>query len=168
MPTIAFCGGSSLCELGPREDVVAFFHCLREFAALGDPGSDYSLLDRLYRRCLRLEDLGPASELMLRVKAKFAQIPTKEIVWPRLAVGVGSRLQIGKPTLADVFGTYFALFEHCVESARINYETFKAYPGYRYEPVRIVIADQPWFLAERSLTADDYENVVGTPIWLQG
>jgi hypothetical protein len=169
MTTIAFDGGSSLSELGPREDVAFFFHCLNRLAERCQPENKFELLtDRLYRRFLSLDELEPASDLMKQVKAEFERVPTASINWEHAGVDPATtRLALGKPTLAGVFAKYFELFDHCVDSARLNFEEFRTYPGYRFEPVRIVVADQPWFLFEKKRALADYESLQGLPFWLQ-
>ncbi len=169
MTTIAFDGGSSLCELGPREDVVSFFKCLNRFVAQDTSPSDYDLLtDRLYRRFLRQDELGPATELMAVVRAALDRVPTAQVDWIQIGVDpTKTELAIEKPTLAGVFGKYFDRFAHCVDSARLNHQAFCTYPGYRFEPVRVVVADQPWLLAERQRNLEEYESLQGAPFWLR-
>lgn len=169
MTSIALGGGSSLSELGPREDVEFFFHCLNRLAARTQPADKFELLtDRLYRRFLRLEELQPAAELMQQVRVEFDRISTSSVDWRDAPVDPStSRLALAKPTLAGVFSKYFELFDHCVKSAQLNFEEFRGYPGYRFEPVRIVIADQPWLLVDKKRALEDYEALQGLPFWMQ-
>lgn len=169
MTTIAFDGGSSVCELGSSEDVVAFFTCLNRFVVTEESPSSYQLLtDRLYRRFLRSEDLNAATEDMVRVKEEFQRVLTADVDWGEMGVSPRStRLDLEMPTLAGVFKRFFACFEHCVQSARTNQEAFSTYPGYRFEPVRIVVADQPWFLVEKQRSLEEYELLQGDPFWLR-
>jgi hypothetical protein len=115
-----------------------------------------------------LEELELASDLIKQVNAEFDRVPTASIDWQHAGVDPAtSRLALTKPTLAGAFGRYFELFDHCVQSARLNFEEFRTYPGYRFEPVRIVVADQPWFLVEKKRALEDYEALQGLPFWMQ-
>lgn len=167
MRVIGFTGGGSLCELGPATDVQLFFDCLDQYVAQKYSEQDWSLLtDRLYRRYLRLAELDAASALMEQVKQVFAVLPNSAIEWQDISVDLSkTRLEPQKPTLADIFSKYFEHFSHCVESAKISYEGFKSYSGYNYEPVRIVIADQPWFIVEKKRPLAEYDVLSGPPVW---
>lgn len=171
MRMIGFSGGSSICELGPASDVVLFFECLKIYAEQENPGQDWSLLtDRLYRRYLRLEELEKASSLMEQARKIFAQQRAASAVeWDAKMLDnvEKSRLNPNQPTLAGVFSTYFEHFARCVESARLNYETFKSYPGYTYEPVRVVISDLPGFARDKNKPLAEYDALDGKPFWLQ-
>ncbi|QTD94157.1 hypothetical protein [Burkholderia anthina] len=171
MRHIGFSGGSSICELGPAPDVVLFFECLKIHAERAHPEQDWSLLtDRLYRRYLRLEELDQASALMENARQLFSQLPAKSAVeWDAmmLANPEKSWLNPEQPTLADVFGKYFEHFSLCVESARLNFESFKSYPGYSYEPVRVVISDSAGFARDKNKPLAEYDAIEGKPFWLQ-
>lgn len=165
MHTIGLTGGSSLCEIGSPTDVKKFFECLRLYAAAKYSEQDWRLLtDRLYKRYLRFDELAPASILMNQVRDTFVALPTASIDWG-IGVGPGSRLDLNQITLAEVFAKYFESFFHCAESAKINYEGFKSFPGYTYEGVRLVISDQPWFMTEKMRSLDDYDALEGDPFW---
>jgi hypothetical protein len=171
MRKIGFNGGGLLCELGPAPDMALFFSCLERYAEQDHPEQDWSLLtDRLYRRYLRREELEPALALMTQAQETFAQRPAKtSIEWDEkmLANPEKSWLDPDQSTLADVFGRYFQGFANCVESARLNYETFKSYPGYSYEPVRTVISDLPGFARDKNKPLAEYDALEGEPFWLR-
>jgi hypothetical protein len=42
---------------------------------------------------------------------------------------------------------------------------FKDSHGYEYEAVRLVIADQPWFTAEKKRSLTEYDSLEGRPFW---
>ncbi|MBR7963041.1 hypothetical protein [Burkholderia latens] len=171
MRRIGFSGGSSICELGPVPDVALFFECLKVYAEQKHPEQNWSLLtDRLYRRYLRLEELDQASALMEKAKQLFAQLPAQSSVeWDSVMLKNPEKswLNPEQPTLADVFEKYFANFAYCVESARLNYESFKAYPGYSYEPVRVVISDLTGYARDKNKPLAEYDALEGTPFWLE-
>ncbi|WP_321852795.1 hypothetical protein [Paraburkholderia tropica] len=171
MRKIGFAGGSSICELGTASDVNLFFDLLRFYVEDEHPDTDWTLLtDRLYRRYLRSEETGHALALMERVRAIFAEKPAHTSVeWDQqmLADHERSWLDATQPTLADVFQKYFASFAYCVESAKLNYEAFKAYPSYSYEPVRTVISDLPGFARDKNKPLEEYDALEGKPMWLR-
>jgi hypothetical protein len=77
MRKIGFDGGHSMYELGPAPDVALFFNCLRRYAKEDHLEKDWSLLtDRLYRRYLRQQELGPAELLNLLVATSFTDAVT--------------------------------------------------------------------------------------------
>ncbi|WP_324251753.1 hypothetical protein [Paraburkholderia gardini] len=150
--------------------MVLFFDCLRTYAEQAYPEQDWGLLtDRLYRRYLRLDELEAASALMEQVRQLFAGLPVSAIDWDSSILGNVEKtwLDSNQPTLADVFGKYFVDFARCVESARLNYESFRTYPGYSYEPVRVVISDLPGFARDKNKPLAEYDALEGKPFWLQ-
>lgn len=170
MKKVGLEGGSSLCELGTAKDIIAFFYCVDEFVVNSDRfcGVDFELLtDRLYRRYIRREELGKAEELMLMVRDVFCETTSLDVDW--VAAGVDSKqtlLELDCKKLADVFSSFFINFAHCTESALINYEAFKAYSGYVYEPVRIIISDLPEYFVEKNRPLEEYDQLAGIPFWL--
>ena len=77
-----------------RIDVRLFFDYLKE-----------SLINRLYRRYLRLEDPDMASALMAQVKWEFAALSNKAINWQDMTTGPAKTwLDPSKETLAEIFG----------------------------------------------------------------
>ncbi|MDR7378435.1 hypothetical protein J2X19_003129 [Rhodoferax ferrireducens] len=169
MKVIGITGGGALFEVGPVTDVQLFFDYLNKYVARQSPDKNWSYLtDRLYRRYLKLEELDLASALMNQVKIAFSTISSTTINWPEgIMENDQTRLDPRKSTLTDVFEKYFESFAHCVESAKINYEGFKTYPGYKYEAVRFVIADQPWFMIEKKRPLEEYDALDGSPFWME-
>ena len=168
MKTIGLTGGSALCELGSEIDVQLFFDCLDVYVVQRHPELDWALLtDRLYRRYLRLEESGTASALMAQAKRIFVDVTRKNVDWQAAVESTTTRLDMSKGTLAEIFDKFFDSYSHCAESAKINYEAFKSYPGYKYEAVKLVVADQPWFLLEKKRPLEDYDALEGSPFWLR-
>lgn len=151
-------------ELGFASDVLAFFECIKRYANTRDSAQNYELLtDRLYRRFLRLEDLDAAAKLMAQIREQFAEVSSSEVDWGSLGIDLDeTQLDPNQPTLTDVFARFFLGFSNCVESAKSFLEDWKY-----YQPVRIVIADQPWFTVEKHRALDEYESLEGQPFWLR-
>ena len=168
MKTIGLTGGSTLCELGPTTEVQMFFDCLRMYVVQRRPDLNWALLtDRLYRRYLRLDELDVASELMGQAKQEFSSVTNQAIDWRNMSDGFATNRLEMKGCLAETFDRFFESFTHCVESAKINYEGFKSYPGYKYEAVRLVVADMPEFLADKKRPLEEYDALEGEPFWLR-
>lgn len=165
MRKIALHGGHSIYELGPVSDVVLFFNCLFNCVVQIYPEQDWTLLtDRLYRRYLRLDELGKAVYLISRVRQIFSQVSSeKGVEWNPSMVGNAEKtwLDPGKSTLADVFGKYFESFENACGSAKSFSSAFDI-----YKPVRIVISDLAGFMRDSSRPLADYDGLDGDPFWL--
>ncbi|WP_422977780.1 hypothetical protein [Undibacterium sp. Ji49W] len=170
MKTIALFGGGSLCELDSVADVQLFFDCMKEFVAHKFPKQDWNILtDRLYRRYLRMEELTSAETMMEQVKEVFANVPNSAIDLSGITTpSAKTQLDPNKITLAEIFSKYFEHFVHCKESAEINYKAFKSYPGYEYEPVKMVIADMPEFMTDKKRPLEEYDALNGEPFWMRG
>lgn len=163
MVNIGFCGGSSVCEIGSISDVKLFFESIEFFVAQKDRNKRWSLLlDRLYRRYLRIEELDEAGTLMNEVKDKFSILSSSEVDWKMNLIGDRRRtlLDPTQPHLADVFSAYFHHFEHCVESAKLFAKSWGI-----YQPVKIVRTELAWFMVEKSRPLEEYDSLEGEPFW---
>lgn len=59
--SVAIYGGATSLSVGNRHEMQFFFECIQYYTSKFDATTDYSLiLDRLYKRYLRLEELAPA------------------------------------------------------------------------------------------------------------
>lgn len=169
MKTIGLSGGGLLSELGSKTDIHLFFDCLNTYVVAKHSEQDWSLLsDRLYKRYLRLNELDTALILMEQVRKIFAALPSNAIDWQdyeATKATTNNRLDTSKGTLADVFEKFFEKFMRCCEAAKINYEMFKSYAGYEYEPVRFIVTDTPWSTAENMRSLEEYDALDGEPFW---
>jgi len=120
------------------------------------------LTDRLYRRYLRREELASAAELMNEVRNIFARLPSSSVAWEKQRLGsvTDSQLNLNLPTLADIFAKYFYGFKKACGSALSFMDCFKI-----FQPVKIVISDQPWFLLESQRPLEEYDFLEGSPFW---
>jgi hypothetical protein len=145
MMNIGLTGGSSLCIVGSIDEVESFFARVKAIAPHISVHSSL-ITDRLYRRYLRLSELEEATSTLL---------------------GIVDALSRTVPDAAQsaFAGRFLRCFNSCVESAKLNYEAFRDTEGYEYEPVRLVIADQPWFTAEKQRSLGEYDANDGAPFW---
>ena len=171
MKNIGFYGGGLILELGPVADVRLFFDCISAFVSQRYPERGWHLLtDRLYRRYVTQVDLDATEGLMKEVRKHFCALQSSSVNWS--ATNDSSAitcLDQNKPTLDKIFERYFSSFHDCAISAKINYEGFKSYPGYRYQPVQVVVSDIPEFFEDKSRALEDYDALGPTdpPFWLR-
>ena len=154
---VAFTGGARVNQIGPVQDVVFFFDCIRRFAgeALGPHGRDL-LLDRLYRRYLRLEELEATSAAIKLVEERFRAVPMGFVELPS-----PTRLH-PKATLAEVTEKFFVRLAECVGSA--DYQARNT--TWAYEPVKIVRSDFASIARESKRPPEEYDTLDGPPFWL--
>ncbi|MDR1709455.1 MAG: hypothetical protein LBS70_07010 [Candidatus Accumulibacter sp.] len=163
MTTIGFHGGHSIYGLGTVSDVILFFNFMVTYVVQSRSEQDWSLLtDRLYRRYLRQEELARAAELMSEVRFVFSTLPSSSVTWKDciLKDNVETKLNLQMPTLADIFAKYFENFSRACASAISFVDCFKI-----YQPVKIVIIDQPWFLMETQRPLNEYDELKDNPFW---
>lgn len=171
MREIGFFGGGSICSLGPVSDVVLFFGCVDSFVVKKDKTQDWNLItDRLYRRYLKREELDSAKKLIEEIQIIFSKIPSGSIEWNEKVLDKQKTMlnpELG--VLSDIFNKYFDSFFHCVEAAKLSYESFKDYPNYKYEPVRIGISNIPHFMLDKRRQLSDYDSLSDNdkPFWLR-
>ena len=166
MRSIAIFGGNSINVLGPISDILIFFQCIDTYVIKANLKEDYSLLtDRLYKRYLRREEVGKASEEMNLVKNLFSQIPTDQVNFENLGIDLeNTRLALSEATLDKVFIKYFNHFEDCKETCTLAQEIL----GY-FQPVRFVIGDLPYFMVDKNRPLADYDNLPddAEPFWMR-
>jgi hypothetical protein len=145
--------------------MVAFFNCLRRyFPDIRQDADGAAIMDRLYRRYLRHEELDAAVAVMAKARTLFEQIRSADVDWHSAGyVETNTRLDVSKADLAAVFATYFTKFFECVGSAKSFFEEFKI-----YQPVRTIITDIPRFMSEKKRPLDLYDTLEGEPFWLRG
>lgn len=172
MRHIGFSGGALLVELGTTNDVALFFDSLVFFTKRQSPLEDWTLLtETFYKRYICKEDSINSLIFMRRVKEIFAGIHSTSIEWRELVTSYPGNISLNREssTLSDIFSRYFSAFEECIESAEIMFDTFKSYPGYRYEPVKVVVTDMPRYLEDKNRPLEVYD-ALGTddmPFWLR-
>jgi hypothetical protein len=127
MPNVGFFGGHTVHELGPTCDMQAFFACIKMIASnLGPEAYSLPLVDRLYRRYVKLDDLQATTALVAQIRASMADIRTQNIEWNTVVpFDSATRLDKSKANLVDVFEKYFSALDDSISSARSFYEVFE-------------------------------------------
>ncbi|WP_407578929.1 hypothetical protein [Citrobacter koseri] len=172
MRHIGFSGGSLIVELGTTNDVALFFDTLVFFTKQQSPVEDWTLLtETFYKRYICKEDASSSLILMRKTKEIFSRIHSSSVEWRKLVMSYPNNisLNIESSTLSEIFSRYFSAFEECIESAEVMFDTFKSYPGYRYEPVKVVITDMPWYLEDKNRPLEVYDALGpdDLPFWLR-
>lgn len=153
--TIGYSGGGLIAELGSVEDVQTFFSLIQKYVVSKHPTKNWSILiDRLYKRYLKAEELEIAIELMKIVEDEFKK---KEQL----------RINSGEKSIFTYFKSYFEKFLLCAEMIQLSYEEFGSSPDYKYEPMKLVITDLPWYLIEQNRSLDEYDKLSTIPFWLR-
>ncbi|MBC8064654.1 MAG: hypothetical protein H7Y17_07475 [Chlorobia bacterium] len=162
MRTIGFTGGSSIQTLGSIAEVQLFFDLASEIAK-SDASQLELVVDRLYKRYIRLADIPAARDQMAIVRARFEG---KQIDVSTLKVDpANSALNQNGTNAAQVFSKYFEAFEHVAETALLSFEAFKDFPDYQPQPLKTVITDLDEFMVETERPLFEYDNLVGAPFW---
>ncbi|WP_254426895.1 hypothetical protein [Herbaspirillum sp. VT-16-41] len=164
MRVIGIEGGHSVYETGTVSDFVLFFECLEYFVVKENSDQDWNLLvDRFYRRYLKLEELNPASILMKQAEEIFGKTASSEVAWKQELIDDKRKtwLDPSRVNLADVFGNFFDNFRKAKESSISFFDAFKI-----YQPVKIVPADLAGIAIENARSLQEYDALGGKPFWL--
>jgi len=140
---VGFCGGCDMYVSGTSHEIQAFFEEIKKLALIQPKDMDWSLiLDRLYMRYVRFEDIDQTKQIMDFCKINL----TKE----------------GDNESTSNFYMYFQHFFSSVNSAISFYETFG-----QYRPIKISVVDLPWYLIEEKRPLEEYDQLNGEPFWLR-
>ncbi|MCL6417426.1 hypothetical protein MIB92_17330 [Aestuariirhabdus sp. Z084] len=161
MKKIGFSGGSYTARMGDVNDVKSFFYCINEFLGKDNNAKYDIILNRFYRHYLKLEELDSSLELMDEVREAFSRIEPSSVEWDKL-LSRDSILDVEQESLADVFSKYFNKFSDVIEDAKFYYEDWNS-----YKAVKIVIADVPDLVKYQTLPEEEYDSVVGDPLWVR-
>jgi len=138
--TLGITGGSSLIEVGDQNYVQGFFDFAKPILFEKNMADAALIIDRLYKKYVRREDAEKTAFLLQVLERQDVE---------------------GK------FNRILSAVRYCSDSAELNFLGFKDFPNYSYEPVRIVVAEQPWFLLEKKRPLEEYESNEGQPFWLK-
>ncbi|MGT2549027.1 hypothetical protein ACQCTT_00645 [Acinetobacter geminorum] len=139
---VGFWGGGSMYVSGVPNDVQKFFEALTKLSLKFPNDFEWPLvLNRLYKKYVRYEDINNTKEIMDFCKAKLTEPSENEDT--------------------NVFLKYFRQFDSAVESAIYFYEYFND-----YVPVRIAVVDLPWQMVEARRPLREYDQLEGEPYWL--
>ena len=160
---MGFHGGNSIWELGSPQDMVVFFACLdyQTRSTLAEAGR-FVLLDRLFKRYLRLEDLDEAVSAMKIAKEQFRLVTVEDSHLIELGLDKdNTALRLEETNLAKMFAKYFDALPDCVRSYRSGKRMF----GYYYNPVKVSRVDLPGFTEENARPTEAYDELVAPPYW---
>ena len=150
-------------ELGSARDMAVFFGCLDRLArsSLSETGRSV-LLDRLFKRYLRPEDLDEAVSAMTAARQQFEFVSIEDARLAELGLYRNdTALQLDAANLATMFGRYFDATLDCIESYRLG----KQMAGYFYNPVKVGRTDLPGLAEDDARDAQLYDELTGPSYW---
>lgn len=159
-----FSGGNSFYEVGPACDMILFYRCIDEYVVKKDKKNDYSIIiDRLYKRYLRRDEIVNALNCMKKIEGFFVAIPSKKVNWKKIGLDTNnSSLDIEKKNLADVFYNYFRVFMKAADSYLCFYREYNT-----GSEVRTTYTDVIWFMAMDIKPLEEYDSLEGYPFWMR-
>ena len=160
MKKIGFSGAFTTFQIGNKAEMQLFFDCIEEYVVKGDDKKWMLLTNRFYRKYLKLEELDTALLLMEEVNDAFKSILIADAYFIS-ELPATTKLKIdGAITLSDVFSSYFKGFNKVIESAKISYAS-----SGNYRSVKVIVADMLESLKWDKLPDEEYEAVIGEPLW---
>jgi hypothetical protein len=140
-----YVGGGRIYGLGYLSDMILFFDCIRFYIPPKYPNENFDIiLDRLYKRYLKLEELDEAVAKMKLIEEVFKTLPRDAVDWEKIDNGsIKSDLNTHQDMLFDIFKGYFEGFYECADSAQHCFNI-----GYSYKPVKVSptgIAEQCYY-----------------------
>ncbi|EMD2717158.1 hypothetical protein ACFO72_003802 [Enterobacter roggenkampii] len=137
MKHVGFIGGSSIVELGSPSEMEDFFSFF--FNNLKE-NKNHAILERLYKKYVRLEELDEIKQITQELKDSLA------------------------PDIKDKYSKYISGIEICIESAKLFYESWNI-----YQPVRVGITDLPYYIDDKRRPLSQYDTLgpEELPFWLR-
>jgi len=136
MKNVGFMGGSSLVELGPPSNMIDFMVFFgRKLMSHGDS----ELSERLYKKYIRLEELGRLAQMVKEIKSALSSDEEKYL-------------------------KYLLGIETCIESAEIFYKSWNI-----YQPLKIAVTDVPYYINDKNRPLEQYDALGPNdpPFWLR-
>lgn len=122
-----------MVELGSATEMIDFFEYIKKY-------EDNELLDRLYKKYVRFEELDETA-LMVR----------------KLKEGLSSDVE-------EKFSKYLSGIETCIESAKMFYNSWGI-----YQPVKAGVTDVPEYIQDKNRPQEQYDVLSpdDPPFWLR-
>lgn len=126
-----------MVELGTATEMVDFFNYLNRYLKTH---RDSELLDRLYKKYVRFEELDETSLMVERLKESLS------------------------PDVEGRFLKYISGIETCIESAKIFYSSWGV-----YQPVKVSVTDVPGYIQDKNRPLEHYDALSSDdpPFWLR-
>ncbi|BEH99974.1 hypothetical protein AAGU66_13385 [Edwardsiella ictaluri] len=125
MRHVGFIGGSSMVELGTPDEMADFFEFF--FKSIKDD-KNHAILDRLYKKYVRLEELQEINRITQGFKDSLST------------------------DIKDKYSKYIAGIETCIESAKLFHESWGI-----YQPLRVGITDVPFYIDDKRRPLAQYD-----------
>ena len=162
---VAVCGGGNVKQLGLTSEVVAFFIHVRRFASTSlGPEQQNLLLDRLYRRYLRIEEVESSLAALTIVQRCFEGIRSGDVDWKALGVDLSKpRFQSPDTSLAFVWSDLIRRVTECGDASIYFCHSAKS----RFlDPVRLSRSDFASLDREKKRPLGEYDALDGPRFWL--
>lgn len=169
MYKVGFIGGNTLVEVGGVVGMRAFFEVIAAVETSDGDTSMSEIVDRLFRRYVRLDDVARTRSVLISVKEKLSSWSTRDLA---AELSEAERDQSGilfsECNVAAAFSKYFFAVERCLDASEssLKYFSERTDIAYEYEPV-MVISQVPAFILDRRIPLSDYDLLDGPPYWLQ-
>jgi hypothetical protein len=136
MKHVGFMGGSSLVELGDASEMIDF---LKFFSEKMERYGDGELSNRLYKKYIKLEQLGALALMVKELKVKLSSDEDKYL-------------------------KYLSGIETCIESAELFYKSWGI-----YQPLKIAVTDVPYYIEDKNRPLEQYDTLGPneSPFWLR-
>lgn len=146
-----------------------FFECIQYYTLNFDSTTDYSLvMDRLYKRYLRLEELDPVLSLIKKIRSVFAKIevPTDFIEGQKDHENNMFNLKV--LNLEDFFDKHLRVVESAITNAKEMYEIYKKRGQDFYQKVMITGAHPVYSTIDEDRPEEMYDKLTQDqqPYWL--
>lgn len=162
---LTFTGGDLILQIGSLNDLLCFFNIIEKYAAPSLDDTDRQLvLDRLYKRYLRIDETPVAVEAMRRVQNALLHVPTSSVNWDNHHIKSGqTTFDLQEGTVAGAVSHFFKAFPRCAESTMYcnNQATHRF-----FRPVKICRSDFGSLDREDRRPLEEYDALDGPPFWL--
>lgn len=164
MDDYGFSGAGNLISICYKQDMVAFFKLVEEYA-VNDKHDDWDIItNRLYRHYIGREDWDRAIILTEEIKNCFSKIDSKSIDWKQY-LDSETKLHIDRDNLALVFKGLLESILYLIEGGKF-YDNSKESSDFYY-PIRTVPIKFSSSGYLKNLSLAEYDAVEGTPLWLR-
>ncbi len=166
---VGITGGGMIRYLGNKEEMQEFFHLIDRYTKEYDSNTDYNLiLDRLYKRYLKLEELEETKRLLNRIQNIFFKIPCDAEYIRFLNTNMeSSSVNFKAKNLKEFFEEYFYIILKTIDSAIFDHEYYKKKGEFSYRRVRITKQDIVQHTIDEMRPNEIYDNLEGEPYWIR-
>lgn len=167
--SIAISGGGIMLEIGSEVEMQMFFNAIAKYSKIHDPNTDYNvILDRLYKRYLKLEEVSLANALLKRIQIIFTKIVVpQEYIDFAIKNAQATSFHVKSNNLSEYFRRYFATAQSAIQNALYNHESKKKAGKFSYRKVLISHSDIVSSTIAKMRPDELYDSLEGEPYWMR-